>query len=502
MTHGPVLALLLAAAASTLVPSAAEANWLTKALENAGDAGRGVSRTTHGLHPDLDHAFTHLKNLPEKPGSASLAAEVGHEGHWRFINSKGEIFTAATPDELARLREALLPGSSGPLTLYLTPRTVFDSRALLGDLPADAELFIAPKSGAYRLQREKVSEIPVLTAEVRPNLRVRLDNEAVFNEILFQIGQPLKVSGLRVLALETGSPDALTAVPKFDAATRMALVDTIDPARLTASFKRIRGQTVVLTGRLDNGALSFLDAGGGPGTLSMDALRSAAREADVNLIIVKSETPRQPGGKNWLWQTTTIPGLDHAVKQPLFGDFLAAIGNEGPPLTITGGHAGNGRVVLDVIPPPSAGAPLTDSITGWIDSLAGEAMANIAISGLELDLRDENRQRELDLRIIPGVPATVQISYLAAMVMGLFGLGTAWKLWARIWPAEDREDYASYPGYVLAQGTRGLIFVLLFLPLVGLPMFLRYIAFQIWALVTAPLRALRWIRDRLRPTAA
>jgi hypothetical protein len=36
---------------------------------------------------------------------------------------------------------------------------------------------------------------------------------------------------------------------------------------------------------------------------------------------------------------------------------------------------------------------------------------------------------------------------------------------------------------------------------VGLPAFVRYLGVQIWAIVTAPVRLLGWLRDRLLPRA-
>ncbi len=499
MKREGALLLLVAALALEQAP-AAMANWLTKALEHAGDAGKGISRGVVGLEQDLGRAVAHIKSLPERSGSAALAADAGQEGHWRFVNAKGESYTAANATEMASVRETLLPGTTGQLSVYLTPDTIFERRALLRDLPEDATLLIATQSGSYPILSRKSGEMDLLFAEVRPNLHVRLDNEDIFAEILFQLGQPLKPSNVRVLALESGSSDALTTVPRFDAATRMALVDTIDPSRLAASFGRVRGQTVVLTGRIEDGSLVFIDTGGGAGRLPLDDVRKSARSSDVNLVIVKADTPRQPGGKNWLWQTATIPGLDQAVKQPLFGDFLSAISPQTSPLSMSGYRDGGHRVVLEVLPFESS-APLTDTVAGWLDSIAGDAMGRIATTGFEADLNDEQRQNDLDLRIIPGLPSSIQFGYLLFVAMGLFGLSTAWTWWARIWPPEDRSEYASSGGYGLARAVRALLFALIFLPLVGLPMFVRYLGLQVWTLLTAPIRALRWLRERLVPKA-
>lgn len=495
-----VVLLVLALAWATAAPAAA--NWLTKALDHAGDsAGKGAMRGLNGLDPDLGTALSHVKALPERADVQALAAEAGQEGHWRFVNARGETFTAASADELARVRESLLPGTTGKLALYLTPDTIFAQRALLADLPEGSEIFIATRSGTHRVVREGGPGGQTLLAEIRPNLRVQLISEDLFAETLFQLGQPLKPSSLRILALETGSADALTALPRFDSATRMALVDRIDPARLATSLQRVRGQTVILTGNIEEGTLRFIDAGGGSGSLPLDAVRAAARDADVNLVIVKAVTPRQPGGRNWLWQTTSVPGLDAAVKQPIFGDFLAAIGAKDTPLTVTSHRDGAGRVVLDALPPPLAEQPITDALTGWVDAMAGEALGRIAVAGIEADVRDKDRQTELDRRIIPGLPSWIPIAYLLALCLAVFDLGTVRRWWSRLWPPEDRAEYGGALGYWLARGVRGLLFVLVFLPVVGVPAFVRYLGVQAWAIVTAPVRLLRWLRGRLAPRA-
>lgn len=480
--------------------SAAEANWLTKILSEAGEAGgKGAARGLHHLDPDLGSAVRQLKALPEKPGFNALAADAGSEGHWRFVNRKGEIYTAGNADEHARVRDQLLPGSTGKLSLYLTPDTVFDHRAMLQDLPPDSELFIATKSVSHRIVRAVGEGREVLYAEARPNLRVRLTSADLFAEALFHIDRPLKPKSLRILSLETGSADGLTAVPRFDPANRAALVDRIDPQRVTGALNSVRGQTVILTGRVEGKVLRFIDAAGGDGSLSLDALRAAARDADVNLVIVRAETPRQPGGRNWLWQTTSIPGLDTALKQPTFGDFLASLGARDAALTVTAQRDGFGRVVIEALPPSSAAAPITDTLTGWVDALAGDVMGRIAVAGIEADVRDKDRQTELDWRFIPGIPSVIQIGYMVSLALGLFGLGTAWGWWGRIWPPEDRGEYGVRIGYVAARGARAALFALIFLPLIGLPIFLRYVWLQIWGIVTIPFRVLRWLRDRLIP---
>lgn len=476
----------------------ASANWLTKVLGEAGDVGgKGLAKGPALLERELGHAFGHVKSLPDSPDVLAVAAHAGPEGHWRFATRGGETFTAGSADEMARLREVLAPGDNRKLSLYLTPDTVFAQRALVKDLPADAELFVVSRQGAHKL----VTEGDTFFADVRPGLRAKLDAPVLLEETLFQLAQPLKPSTIRILALETGSEDALRVVPRFDPTTRAALVDRIDPQRLAGALRSVKGQTVILTGRVEGESLKFLDSAGGEGTLSLSALRAAARDFDVHLVLVKSAAPRQPGGRNWLWQTAEIPSLDRALKQATFGDFLATLGPKGGGLTVTSKMDGYGRAVLEALPTQPPSGALQETWSGWVDSLAGDVMGQIAVSGIEAMVPDRERQEELQRRMVPGIDSGLQIFYVLTLGLSLFGLGTAWRWWERLWPMEERAEYGSWFGYSAARSIRQIVFATVFLPLVGIPLFLRYVALQAWAIVTAPFRALRWVWGKMRPQA-
>ena len=75
--------------------------------------------------------------------------------------------------------------------------------------------------------------------------------------------RPLDRARVRVLALEPGGPSTLTSTPRIDAATNRAAVDVIDPASLPAAMGSIRGQTVLITGRVD-GQLLYVKPSSGP----------------------------------------------------------------------------------------------------------------------------------------------------------------------------------------------------------------------------------------------
>jgi hypothetical protein len=80
----------------------------------------------------------------------------------------------------------------------------------------------------------------------------------------------------------------------------------------------------------------------------------------------------------------------------------------------------------------------------------------------------------------------------------LIGLPVARGWWARVWPPERREEYAGALGYHAARSVKGVMMVLLFLPLVALPALAVQLVRQLWWFVSAPFRFLRWLLARIR----
>src|SRR5262249_59461755 len=117
-----------------------------------------------------------------------------------------------------------------------------------------------------------------------------------------------------VVAPGPGGPPRLPASPRMDPVTRRARVDIIDPASLPAALGTVSGQTVLVTGRVDARLLYIQPASGAERSILLADLFRAAEETDVNLIVLRAaSTPRQPGGRNWLWQQVEVRGLEQAT---------------------------------------------------------------------------------------------------------------------------------------------------------------------------------------------
>lgn len=483
------VAILVCGLGTGLWPHQAAADWLSRLIVAGEKAGSRAAR--HGLG-SLDNAAAHLKSLPPGIKGPALAAHVGQEGHWTFINATGERFTAGTPDELKRAVSVLAPSAApadSKLTLLLTEDTVFTSPASLKDLPKDTDLRLVVGREVYPLLRRSEVGAEKLLAEVRPNVVVAIADQKLFDEAVWQLGRPLNRANIRIVGLQPEGPQTLSRAPAIDPSTKRALVDTVDPYKLAASLGSVRGQTIVLTGRIEGRFLYFKGNSGPERSILVGDLTAAAEAADVNLVLLHAQTSRQPGGRNWLWQRIVVKGLDEAMRRATMADFFGAVAGRHGQLVMTATEQGGSRVSLraELVRSKSI-LPSADEIGDVFSDLLADVTGKVVTAAIDANLKNAERQRELDNRLIPGIPTAVQGAYLIAFAAGLIGVGFARRWWARVWPPEQREAYAGAFGYWAARAVRVLAFVLLFMPLV--------------AAVSAPLSVLKGAWDMLAAMGA
>ncbi len=263
------------------------------------------------------------------------------------------------------------------------------------------------------------------------------------------------------------------------------------------ALRAIPGQTAVVAGRIDGRLLYFRPTGGPERTLNLEDLIKAAEASDVNLIVLQSSTPRQPGGRNWLWQRVTVAGLEDGMARATLSDFLSALADGQNRLLVTASARPNGRVALRAVPLGGQDlAPTSGGVGRMLSDIVSEVTGRVVTSAIDGDLVGSERQLELEARVIPGVPASIQVGYLVLVITGLMGMPVAAAWWRRAWPPEKRESYGRAFGYQAARLIRLACFLLVFLPTVGLPAFVWNLVLQTWSMVRAPVRALRWLAAR------
>ncbi len=467
-----LVALALAALAAPAAIERASANWLTRITRHADDAsvaGR-VGKAGH-----LDAAAAFVAKLPpriEGQGTAlaALAAHLSHEGHWTFVNRAGEKFTAANADELKRVVATLVPGggSDAKVALYIADPAALAMPKSVAELTRGADLFVLSGQKPYRVIAGAAGGYDII---VRPGLVTAGAKTAALEETLFHVSKPLNKANIRLLALEPGGPQTLSFAPRLETGSTRALIDVIDPAHLASAFSRIKGQTAVIVGDIDGTGLKILTSNGGTRSLSLPELYQAAAGADVSLVILRSPNARQPGGRNWLWMKADVKAIDEALVGATFGDFLAAFARPSAPLRISAEPSTYGRTSIVAIKESASASnvsAVTDKLGGILADVASGLAGKVVTESIKMDLPSRERQRELDLRIIPWLPSGVQWSYIVALLVGLIGSPVAARWWQRVWPAEDRGEYRNGAGYLAARAARGGVFLALFMPLVAI----------------------------------
>jgi hypothetical protein len=473
----------------------ARANIFTSILREAGEAGGKAASHSASHLGAIGKAAEHLKGLVSAPKGA-LAAHATPEGHWQFVNRDGQVFTAGTPDELKRVMPSLAPdaisGGDTKMSLYLSEDSVFQNRSSLDQLPKDADLHVVTDNGSFAVTRQGSGDTALLRAQIKPNLVADLTDQALFDETASYLGRSLNKSNIRTIALEPGASNLLPSAPNLDAATKVPLVDSLDPVHLAKAFRSIRGQTALVVGRVDIGKLYFSPSKGPELSRDIEELVSAASQNDVNLVILQSDASRQPGGRNWLWQTVEVGGLNEATKAATFGDFLDALAAKRGGFELAASREGSGRVHITANPTEAA-----SSISGEAKSTLAETVGHftgeVVTRAIEIHGRDQSAELELDGRLIPGIPTYIQIPYFMSLVAAAISWATIRGWWQRIWPARLASDGEGRVVKFLRNAPRGLAFWLVFVPVAGMPALMWHLAVQAWVSVTAPFR---WFHRR------
>ena len=237
--------------------------------------------------------------------------------------------------------------------------------------------------------------------------------------------------------------------------------------------------------------LYFKPDGGSEGAVLLTKLQAAAARADVNLMILHSDQSRQPDARNWLWQKATIDGLHEMTERATFGDVLNALGGSRTAIELRVRAVGSDRVEIETRPMPDSGGSM-DGMSEFFSQLSGR----ITSQGMTASLRSSQRHHELERRIIPGIPARFQYWYLIVLLAGLLAWPLVRSWWRRAWPVETREDYGSPLGFFAARAVRGLMFALVFLPLVAIIALPVYLVSQTRNIVAFPVRVWRWVANR------
>jgi hypothetical protein len=452
----------------------AEANWLTSLGEIAATTGKVAGKTGRlagEMSAGLEGAVKAIARLPAEGQAGAIAAEALDGGAWRLRNAAGETITA-TSAESVRGALAGLTGDAKTLTLFVDQDTAFAAREAIAALPADAKLHLALDDLSLPLLRQGTGDGTRLYAELNQGVILALQDRALFSEALWQLQRPLGKAGMRVLSLDGGGPRALATVGRRSA-EGMPVAEAIDPGALASALPSLRGQTVIVTGKVEGETLAFAGISGTEGKVAVADLMAAAERSDVNILVLDAGVAKQPGGTTWLWQERGIANLDSAMAKASLGDFIAALSRGQGRLAVDADWGASGHFRLSA-KPAAAAAPaasgeiaaktLSESTLELAIDLAGKVAGNVAPQTTTAALNSRDTQWDLDSRLIPGIPALLQYQLLGNWVLGLIGFHEARRWWAFL----QRRVAGIVPPFTwpVRIGSE-LLYWLIFAPLIG-----------------------------------
>jgi hypothetical protein len=436
-----------------------------------------------------------LQSRPLATNQTDLAVHFDTAGHWSFANRAGERFTASITAsgplaEVSRALATLAPDrakTNHQLAVYLSQASAFDTSQAAVTLAAvtrTARVYavigdtVYPATLPETMAGTPRSNAP-LRFEIARNCVLSAASAEAFTDALHHLTRPLSRQQIRVLAFAPGAPSVLSSQPRIDPLSKTALVDQIEPAQAAGALAQVRGQILLVTGRVDNTTLLTKSNGQPETAVNLTTLAQAATAVDATLVVLQTGNTAQPGGRNLLWLPVKIPGLDGGQDIPSLLDIIAlTTGNR--PLEIAATPTPT-RLQLDIRTPSTTEGLLTPGRWRQIFSdVTSDLLGKAQARELTVYAPTATRQRELDRRVVKAIPSALQYAYAALLVLGVCGWPVAWRWWARLWPHETAADYAGATGFHAARVVRAAIFAVVFMPLT--------------AIVAAPFNLLRRLR--------
>jgi len=374
-------------------------------------------------------------------------------------------------------------GSYKRIELYVRDDQLFGHQTRLAALPDNFDLHIVHRrKNVYPVRRGSAGDN--LQVEARPNVLVGAANLRDLDEILFRLERVLNRAALRLLKVVPDSTQKLPTLPDR-VLGRAPEPHAIDSNNIAESLRPLRGQTAVLTGHIENNVLLTQTRRGGKVTrLPIAKIRAAAREADVNLIVLDSNVPLQPGVRGLLGKRRSKT-LDAAFQANTNGEFLAALARHDAPINLRVESNGSRHVAISNVDR----RPDVDLNT--------DELAHIehVVHGIHLLSRTREFEEEHDLRLVWWLPSYVVVALIVNLVAGVLAWGIAYgEWWARIWPPSESPQWFRRK---ISGAARLLMFFVLFLPLFGGVALVWMVLRIALIIVLIPVRLTTWIRLRV-----
>lgn len=194
-----------------------------------------------------------------------------------------------------------------------------------------------------------------------------------------------------------------------------------DADKLIATVGQGRNRVIMVVSHVEDGVAVVRTPGGKvTGSVPLEKLQAAADASDNTLVFLGCSTSRTPVG-GFISPVRTDPILQSVKSvwhdgQLVFGDFLSKLGQQGGGFVVNAAQAQSLRRTMTVRP---------------LDTSGGAAAGLILTRG-SVNQMSRDRELELEGRLFPFIPISVQIILIFSGLMLLFGIREPWRSWVSV----------------------------------------------------------------------
>lgn len=395
--------------------------------------------------PDID--------LPNSPHFKDIVATLP-EGSAAEISLVNGRWMAKTPDGQQRFVDEFVDdvnNSTSSPTLILSERNMPKLVSQFDALPSGLTIKIISRNGQlYSLHRSVTP--PTLRYN---NIEVAITKSTQLDTVIWQLQRPVINQKVRFVQLAKNTDADL---PQQDYGSK-PVVDAVGLNKLVSTIENIRLETMVLSGKVENGLLHH-----GGQSIPLKMLEDAAAARDVNLIILGSSKPKkalQQVADDWKSVNDRGNNISDSV-----GDFYNRFAPEGAssPMRIGINDSGELQTAFHIETKiKTANKQSTDP-----SNHLAVVPIHLLIESVKILQPNEERAKELKRRFHPAVPSSVQFYLIVSFFMGTFTAITSWFLYKKIWQSPLRVTYSNVFLFAIIYALHRLCFIMLYLPLLGI----------------------------------
>lgn len=347
------------------------------------------------------------------------------------------------------------------------------------DLPQDLSKFDAipddyPVFIKYRHNQLFAFKTGASKSIAYQNVVIDVKNIKELQRAMWHLHRPIMSKGTHWLYLDKDPNKTLPPTILNGRST----VDSVGSQHVLDMMRQSRLQTVVIAGEIQKSKLLIPDS---KNVIEIAALSRAAERYDVSLIILDTPKP--------------VVTLKTSIK-----DF-------------TNLSSASSAQLLSTIAKPTVDNPLKLSINAnersqiaiqsrprlseTVQTQSGSIDMPLSI---HLFKPTQERDEELDDRLIPYVHSNISWYLLFSALLGFVFMGISWRYWNTLWQVKQSSEYSNILIYLFLRIIHFSIFVIIYLPVLGLPSLLLYIVLWILgALNFLLIKPIRWLFSKLIP---